>query len=310
LKQSGRRAAERRVFWLAAVALCAAAGCAEDRSSAGAIREAYAEGRYEEALSLCERSIRRGAADGEVFYISGMLLLAEGKVDAAEDRFREALRADSSLADEIAGALLERAEDSLDEGTVPRATLLARAAAGIDRSAPVGRLGYLVAASYYDERNWAEAAYWYEEAVGAYPDTGAAELALIHLAESRAAMGDSAGAIEALEMELERFPRGEVANRAGWVLSGLLYGRARAEFERGDYRAVLRTAQRAADVSRDDLTVQKAAFLIGETFERLGDFDRAYEQYEKIAAEGRGAPGGIAERAKAKMRGFREAGLR
>lgn len=310
MRHSGRRAAECRVFLLAAAVLLAAAGCAERRKDLGAIREAYAEGKYEEAISLCERSIQKGIADGGIYYYSGMSLLATGKDAAAVDRFREALRADSALSDEITGALLDRARDSLDRGTIRRATLLARAAVEIDRAAPAGPLGYLVALGYFEERNWPEAAHWYTESIAGYPETDAAETGFFNLAASRAAMGDSAAAIEAFEAQLERFPRGGLADRAVWALSGLLYDRARTEFERGDYDAALRTAERVVTGSSDELMTQKAMFLIGESYERMGEFEKAYERYEAVAGEDRGAPGGIAERARAKMRGFRDAGLR
>ena len=294
----------------AAVVLCAAAGCAERRKDLGAVREAYAEGKYEEALSLCERSIRKGTADGGIYYYSGMSLLAMEKDAEAVARFREALRSDSALSDDIAGALLAKARESLDQGTIPRATLLARAAVGIDRAAPAGALGYLVAFSYFEERNWPEAALWYEGAIAAYPDAEAVEAGLFNLAASRAAMGDSTAAIEALEKLLGRFPRGGLADRAVWTLTSLLYGRARSEFERGDYDSALRTAERVAAASPDDTMTRKAMFLIGESYERMGEFGKAYDQYEAIAKEDRGAPGGIAERARAKMRGLRDAGLR
>jgi len=229
---------------------------------------------------------------------------------AAADRFRAALVSDATLSDEIAGALVEKARQSLNRGTLPRAALLARAASEIDRDAVGGPLLYLLGAGYLEERSWSEAAYWYGEAVAEYPDTDAAESAYFNLAASRAAMGDSLSAIEALEVELGRFPRGALAARAVWTLSHLLFGRATAEFSRGDYDAALRTAGRVATEATDELLIRKAKFLMGESYERMGEFDRAYEQYEAIAKEDRGAPGGPSERARAKMKSMRDAGLR
>ena len=298
------------MFLFAGVVLCAAAGCAQEGKDLGVIREAYAKGKYEEALSLCERSIRKGGAGGEIFCYSGMSLLAMGRDAESGDRFRAALRADSSLGDEITGALSARAKGSADRGAMPRATLLARAAAEIDRAAPIGPLKYLVAKSYFEERNWSEAARWYAGAIAEYPDTNAAESGYLDLAACRAATGDSLSAIEALEAQLSRFPRGALADRAAGTLSGLLYGRARSEFAHGDYDSAVRTAERVVAGYADKMMVEKAMFLIGESYERMGEFERAYEQYEAIAREDRGTPGGVAERARAKMRSFRDAGLR
>jgi tetratricopeptide (TPR) repeat protein len=307
---TGRRAARCRAILFAAGVLCAAAGCARERKDLGAIERAYAAGRYEDAAALCDRSIRKGEADGDVYYFSGASLLALGKDADAGERFREAIRSDSALSARVARALTRGAAESLKNGTAPRAALLARAAAEIDRDAVAAPLGYLVAASYFEERNWAEAAFWYSGALSAHPDTAAAETALFRLAACRAALGDTAAAIEALEAELGRFARGELADRAAWALSEFLYGRARAEFERGEYGAAILTAERVASESPDPPTAQKAMFLVGESYERMGEFERAYAQFEAIAEQSRGAPGDIAERARAKMRGFSDAGLR
>jgi len=310
LRHTGWRTADRRGIWFAAAVWFAAAGCAGERGDLGEIRKTYAQAKYEEALSLCERSIRKGNADGRVYYYSGMSLLAMDRDAEAIDRFRAGLASDTTLAEEISSALLERASASLAGGMSPRAALLAEAAADIDRDAVDGPLLYAVALGAFEKRRWSDAAYWYGKAIAEYPDTGAAESAYFNLAACRAATGDTLSAIEALDTEIERFPGGELAERALWSRSSLLFARARTEFSRGEYDAALRTAERVAAGSAEPLLVQKAKFLMGESYERKGEFDRAYAAYEAIAEENGSAPGGIAEKARAKMKSFRDAGLR
>ena len=294
----------------AGVLLCAALGCAEKRGDVSAIRRAYAAGKYEETVLLCERALRGGVEEGEVFFLSGMSLLALGRDSEARDRFERALRADSALSGEITGHLIERAEVSRARGATGRAARLARTAAEFDGEAPVGPLKYLVAGSYFEEKDWEKALRWYAEAIAEYPDSGEVESAYFNLSACFSAVGDTSSAIEALEKQLLEHPRGTLASRAGWTLSNLLYGKARSDFDHGDYEAAVRGARRVVDTAVNTVMIQKARFLLGESYERMGDLDRAYEQYREIADEGDNVPEGIAERARAKIRAFEDAGLR
>ena len=294
----------------AGVLLCAALGCANKRKDLAAIRDTYAAGKYEETVLLCDRTLRGGVEDGEVYYFCGMSLLALGRDPEAHDRFERALRADSALSGGITGHLIDKAEDARAGGAIGRAARLARTAAEFDGEAPVGSLKYLVAGSYFEEKDWKAAARWYAEAIAEYPDTDAAESAYFNLAACLSAVGDSSSAIEALEKQLSEYPRGTLASRAGWTLANLLYDKARSDFIRGDYETAVRGARRVIDTARHTVMIQKAGFLLGESYERMGDFDSAYEQYRAIAGEDDNAPGGIAERARAKIRALRDAGLR
>jgi tetratricopeptide (TPR) repeat protein len=54
---------------------------------------------------------------------------------------------------------------------------------------------------------------------------------------------------------------------------------------------------------------QQSRFLLGETYEAMGELDKAYEQYQKVIQRDRGASGRIVERAREKIAALREAGL-
>lgn len=294
----------------AGVILWTALGCARKRADLSAIRAAYAAGNYEETVLLCDSALRGGVEEGEVYYLSGMSLLALGRDTEARDRFERTLRADSAFSGRITGRLIEEAEDSQRRGAVNRAARLARTAAEFDGGAPIGPLKYLVAGSYFEDKDWKEAGRWYGEAVVEYPDTDAAEIAYFNLAACLSAVGDTSSAIEALEKQLSEHARGTLASRAGWTLSNLLYDKARSDFDHGDYEAAIRGARRVVDTARNTVMILKAKFLLGESYERMGDFDSAYEQYREIAGEDENVPEGIDARARAKIRAFKDAGLR
>jgi len=307
---SGRQAARLGILALAGVLLCASCGCARKESGLSAIRHEYTKGKYDEAIALCERAVRNNTAAGEVYYYYGLSLLAMERDLEAFNRFEEAVSADSTLAADISGQLVAKAMESIARGMTYRAAQRVREAVGLNTGLRIGSLGYLVADSYYEDKQWGKAARYYAGALTEYPDTNVAEGGYFNLATCQRAMGDSAAAIETLEKQLSKFPRGPLASQAEWSLFDLLYNRARSEFERGNYDVAAGFVSRVPDRSGNTALVQQARFLLGECYERTGDFAGAFEQFETIVEDDRGGSGRIVERARAKMNAFRDAGLR
>lgn len=306
---SARRAAHLVTLVFAGFSLCATSGCGKEEKAIAKIRGEYAAGDYAETAALCEDALRDGVAKGEVNFYYGLSFLATGRDAEALGRFERALEADSALSVRIVEELVAMARKSHSQGLVERATRLARAAVDIEPGAGIGALRYVVADDLFGERNWRAASREYVRALAEYPDTAAAERGYFNLSASLAAAGDTSAAIAALEHQLEGFPRGALGSEARWNLAGILYARGLAEFETGDYDAAAGLARRVLRFSDDPAIVQKARFLIGEAAERSGDFDGAFEQYSAIAEEVEGPSAGLAERARAKIRAFRDAGL-
>jgi tetratricopeptide (TPR) repeat protein len=305
----GRQAARWGVLSLAGVLVCACCGCTRKGSESSAIRREYAKGKYEEAIALCDRAVRNNSAGGDVYYYYGLSLLAEGRDVEAFKRLEEAVSADSARASDASGELVGRAMDSIARGMAHRAAQLVREAADLDAELTVGPLGYLVADSYYEDKKWEDAASCYTRALREYPDTSAAERGYFNLAACQSTAGDSTAAIETLETQLSKFPRGPLASQARWGLSDLLYGRARSEFDRGNYDVAAGLVTRMPRWEEDTALVQQARFLQGECYERTGDFAKAYEVFKTIVEDSPGGSGRMVERARAKMKAFHDAGL-
>ncbi len=298
------------VLALAAVVLSGSWGCAGKQGERSAIRREYGKKNYDETIALCERAVRNNSGGGEVYYYYGLSLLAVGRDREAFTRLEDAVSADGTLAAEVSAKLVDRAADSAARGMAYRAARLAREAAALYREARIGPLVYLVADSYYEEKEWVHAASCYSRALTEYPDTSAAERGYFNLAACQRAAGDSAAAIGTLETQLSRFPGGMLASQARWSLSDLLFSRAQSEFERGNYAVAAGMVKRIPRSTENTVLEQQARFLMGECYERTGDFAEAYGVFKAIVEDDRGGSGRIIERARAKLKAFHDAGLR
>ncbi len=306
---SKRRIAHLSVLVFAGVSLCAAVGCSKKENVLSAIRREYAAGNYAETTALCEQALRDDIATGEVHFYYGLSLLASSRDVEAVDRLEKAVEADSTLAGAISKELLARARENLTRGAVDRAARFAKEAVDFAPDADVGPLRYLVAAAHMEDRDWQAATREYARAIAEFPDTSVAERGYFNMAECYVVAGDSGAAISALEKQLEEFPRGPLLSEAQWNLADILYHRGLTEFSRGEYDSAAVFARRILARSEDPAVVQRARFLLGESSERAGDFEAAFEQYSAIVKESNGAAGGIADRAREKIRAFRDAGL-
>lgn len=287
-----------------------ACGCSEKRKVRAAIESEYAKGNYEESVALCERAIESGIVEADVFLLCGLSLLSLDRDTEALERLSRAVSMDRVLGPEVSAHLLAKAQETLSGGKAVRAGRLARAASEYNSKTEAGPLEYLVAESFFDEKRWEEAAAHYKKALDAYPDTSAAEKGYYNLAACYAATSDSAAAIETLEKQMAEFPRGALASEAEWTLVNLIYDRARSAFQRGDYERAAALAVGIIGRTENGIAAQRARLLLGESYERMGDYASAYEQYESVVRADQGASGPFVERARARMRAIRDAGLR
>ena len=89
----------------------------------------------------------------------------------------------------------------------------------------------------------------------------------------------------------------------------ILYDRGEKMFLTGNYEETISLMAEVMARTRNPGLRQKSRFLLGETYEAMGDLDEAYQQYQKVIQTDRGASGRIVERARAKIAALREAGL-
>lgn len=304
-----RRIAHLSLLVFAGVSLCSATGCGKKEKYLSEIRREYAAGNYAETTALCEQALRDNIGTGEVHRYYGLSLLASRREIEGVEHLEKAVEADSTLAGPISKELLSRARENIARGSFDRAARFAKEAVDFAPDADIGSLRYLVAAAHMQDRDWEAATREYARAIAEFPDTTAAERGYFNMAECYVVAGDSGAAISALEKQLKEFPRGPLVSEAHWNLLDILYHRGLTEFSRGEYDSAAVLARRILAQSDDAAVVQRARFLLGESCERAGDFEAAFEQYSAIIKESNGAIGGVVDRAREKIRAFRDAGL-
>lgn len=298
-----------RILVLLCLAVLACTGCSEKRKVIADIRSTFSQDNYEETILLCERAFRKDIRDGEVYYYYGLSLLGLGRDYESYRRFEEAVDVDPLWAGKIAEKLLEKGGDAHERGERRKAAERLKFAANLYPPLELGSLKYLVAEAYFEERGFDRAAIMYREALSERPDTTVAEKAYYNLAQCYVAMGDSTGALDALEELLARFPKGGLAGQAEWRLVNILYEHAKSEFTRGNYVTVVEEIDDLLRRTDNNSLVQRARFLLGEAYERMEDYTSAYEQYRTIIDKDRGASGRIVERAREKINALRDSGL-
>ena len=305
----GGRLAHLGVVVLIGTLLLANGGCTKKKKTLSSIEDAYTRQDYDETMVLCEHALKNNVVDGDIYLYYGMALVAIGRDFESFDRFERAVQLDGSLSGFVAGYLEQKGRESFAAGEGTRAARRLRAAVEFDPRVELGALKYVLADEYFGAKEFDKAARLYTAALEEFPDTVVAEEALFNLSASYSALGDSAAAMEVLERQLALFPRGGLARQAEWRLVNMFYDSAQSEFERGNYETVIEVVTELLARTENVSLIQRARFLLGETYERMGEFDKAYVQYKAIIQEDRGASGRIVARARAKIDALRDAGL-
>lgn len=287
----------------------AGAGCSKEQRTLSEIRKTFEAHEYRETVALCRHAIRRGVNEAKVYYYYGASLVSLGRDFEGFRHLGEAARRDPELSTTIGSFLFENGDLSFQKRRRSQAAKRMQKAVEIDPSLDLGAYLYLVADAYFADKEYERASQFYARAIEAHPDTAVVEGAYFNLAEAYAEIKAPGRARESLERLLDLHPRGPLATQARWRLANLMYEQGEKHFVLGNYEEVVEVIGELLKRTRNPGLVQKSRFLLGETYERLGEFSQAYHQYRKIVEGDRGASGRIVERAKAKIATLREAGL-
>lgn len=285
------------------------AGCSKEKKALAEIQRAYDDKEYREAVALCKHAVRRNIDSPEVYYYYGKSLVSLNRDFEGFRRLDEAVRLEPEAGPRISNFLYLAAVRSFQKNQRAKAARRMQKAEEYNPSLKLGVYGFLVAESYYSAKEYAKAAHLYGEAIRAYPDTSVVEEAYLNMAESYAQLGAQSRARESLEELLELYPRGKYKNQARFRLVNLLYEEGEKHFLLGNYEEVVELINDLIKTTKNPGLIQKSRFLLGETYEALGEFDSAYQQYRNVIRGDRGASGRIVERAREKIQAFKEAGL-
>ena len=273
----------------------------------GDIERAAGRGDYREVVALSRHALRGGDDRPVVHYYYGAGLVGLGRDREGFAEFDRAVSGDERMGVRAAAFLWDQAVAK--PGTVA-STQRMRKASMLDPSLELGRYRFAVADASLAERDYPRAAGMYEAALAAYPDTSACEAAWAHLAECYAEMNQPDKARKAMESLVARYPRGDLAGRAGARLDDIGLDRAQQAYDAGDYAKAVELATELVETTANRSLQQKARFLLGESYEATGDAAGAYAAYNEILRSDRGDPGRVVERARARIEALQEAGLK
>jgi len=284
-------------------------GCSQEKKAISEIRGAYEAADFREAVAFCKHAIRKGIEAPEVYFYYGASLVSLNRDFEGFRQLKKAAEEDPSLSPQIAEFLLDSGSESFHKRLRSQAAKRLRHAAEFDPAVELGPYVYLVADEYYAENNYERAAQFYRRALTQHPDTSVAEEAYLNLAKSYVEIGTPSLARKSLEEMLDRFPGGRLATQSRWRLVNLLYEEGEKQFVLGNYEETIEVINKLLVRTRNPGLSQKSRFLLGESYERLGEMEKAYQQYRRIIDTDRGASGRIVDRAKQKIAALREAGL-
>ena len=284
-------------------------GCSKEKQTISTIRSTYEHGDYREVVTLCRHAIGEDITGAEVYYYYGLALLSLERDFESYRQLKRAVEIKPEMSRAVAAQLLDKGKEAIAAKDFHNGEERLKAAVRYDPNIHLGALRYAVADAYFKDNDFQVASQLYRAAVEEYPDTSAAQQAYFNLGQCYLAMGMDKQAVEAFYKQLDEFPRGALSGQAKWKLANALYDIAWDEFSMGNYETAVEELDELLARTTNSTLIQKARFLLGEAYERLGDYTKAYGQYRAIIREDRGASGRIVERAKEKIEALRDSGL-
>lgn len=282
-------------------------GCGS-RGPVADMRHAYEKGDFSEVVTLGRHAIRSGTAPADVHYYYGMALISLGRDSEGFAEVDTAVAANSGLKKDAAQALRDF---SVREGAGrDESARRLRKAHELDETIDLDRRRFVVADTYYQDRDFQRAAALYDEAVTKYPDAPECERAYQRLSDCWRQLGDDEKARAAMETLVKRFPRSGEGQGAAANLNELVYLDAQHHLDAGEFDEAIAKAADVVSKADNRSLQQKARFLLGQAYEGKGDRAAAYEAYREVIRNDRGDSGQIVERARTRIEALQEAGLK
>jgi outer membrane protein assembly factor BamD (BamD/ComL family) len=108
---------------------------------------------------------------------------------------------------------------------------------------------------------------------------------------------------------VKRYPRGSYAREAWVRLDDVSYAEAEKALDAGELEKAAEIAGDLVERTKNRSLQQKGRFVLGETYERMGESGRAFATYREIIENDRGDSGNVVERARQRIEALQEAGL-
>lgn len=295
-----RRAA---VIFLAATT-AALGACTSNSTEVGAVRrgdQAFAQGKYEEALAEYRLAVRQGGDDAATLARVAHTYAVMERVDDAAAFYARAVQADSSYTDEAVSDLMHMAEQAHKRGDRFAMATAVESALKLRPGLGVGDLALPLARHYFKNGQYGRALPFYQKALAEATDS--APDVVFEVGQAHEEIGDCEHALVYFERYREMVPRWK-RQTVNWYIGTCSFDvardiRSKRDVTDQDLETALQMLGQTLDLGVPRNIQAQAWFDKGEILSDLGDCSGAMKAYAQVRSADN--PGALAERAQARF---------
>jgi tetratricopeptide (TPR) repeat protein len=276
--------------------LGAAPACSAPGSEVEAVRrgdQAFAQGRYADALSEYRLALRQGDDGADTWLRAAHAFARVNRINEAKDHYLAAIERDPSLQPQAAADLLRVARRAIErrDGLVASAAM--DAAVRIEPGVSLSGVSLDLARFYVRNAQLAEAISHFQRA---FADSGDNPEILLEMALAYEQLGDCERALAFFDQVRPRLASSRLAE-VDWQIGNCSFQLARDAQARGFSDEALRLYAVLQTLGEPRNLVSLAWFETAEILSRRGDCTAAVQAYQRVVAEDQGV-GGLASRAR------------
>jgi tetratricopeptide (TPR) repeat protein len=298
----------RVILILLAASAAAVTGCNPGTTEVSSVRrgdQAFAQGKYEEALAEYRLAVRQGADDAATLARVAHTYAVLERVDDAASFYAEAVRADSSYTDEAVSDLMHMAEEARARNdrfamasAVERALQL-RPGLGVDD------LALDLARHYFKNGQYGRALPFYQRALAQATDSE--PQIVLEVGQAHEELGDCQHALVFFERYRKMVPRWK-RQQVDWYIGTCSFEvardiRSKRDVSPQEMETALEMLQQTLDLGVPRNIQAQAWFDKGEILSDLGDCSGAMDAYAKVRSADN--PGALAGRAQSRFDAIR-----
>lgn len=285
---------------LVALAVLVPLACAPRATEESALRrgdEAFAQGKFEEALAEYRLAVRQGADDPATTIRVAHTYAVMGRVDDAGAYFLEAATREPDFADQAVADLMRLATEAHASGDRFSMATAVETALRLQPGVGVGEMSLPLARHYFRAGEYGRALPFYQKAMAEATDS--APDIVFEVGQAYEEIGDCRHALvffERFREMVRAWERGEV----DWYIGTCAFNRARelrarTELQEEELAEALALVDRVVEVGEPRNIQGQAWFEKGEILSEMGECELAMDAYGRVRSVDPGSS--LAERA-------------
>jgi len=282
--------------------LCISIFSCSKKSPVEEARKFIGNGKYRDALFVIKHYFKRGGERSpELLFLAGISYLKLGIESDASESFEECISRDKRWAGKIAEIYSKEVARAVEKKKLAKAKRMIAEAIHFNPGVDFGRYNVIAGNVLMEQRSDSLAVVYFERYMLAHPDTSGISRVMLDLATCYENMGDTTKAVEMCRNLITRFPKSQLRSSAEWKLENLLYEKALGAFNAGQADEARLMLEEIVSSSKNPVIKEKAYFLLGRIYERLGDRDKAIRFYREVVNLNLGSSSRLLEKAKERI---------